>query len=783
MTITSNEMFKVLSLRRARDLGGSDKSADQRNAARQKIINTQMKEQMSLKDKRTKLQVTKELRKSLLQQVKDLDAIREKLAAKYGQHLKDAYNTYKKNVIDKQKVRVEQEKPGALLKKAATFSLGFRPVNAQIERPDPFRPPSIDKDFVTKLADSLTKDQKTLLLKVSGTMQASAAPITSLQEALQSTKPENIESALAGWRTGLIDEANDACRDIHLWENETHLPDTQAAPIAVTDGERPSVRAIGFGELIVAREQLIGYDAREIAHIENVLPGEERLREHTQTTKREVITETEMEEETISKKDLETTDRFELETQSQRVINTEMKLDAGVNTSGKYGLTTVETSLEGSLSRSAEESRSATSKLAHETVSSAVQEIHKSARERRRVTETEVIEEINRHAINGFKFTEGYSGVYYWVEKIHEIELRHYGTRLMLEFFIPEPALSLLPQNAQSTQPFRKPAPLAIGPEDIGEDNYRCLTSLYGAIDVQPPPAADVQVGYAWASSPEESADDHAQSTKQDTVMVPEGYVPIEAWIAVTAYGGGYDPFQLFVSIAGQGQRFYGTTENFGPMPLRHILPAPDGLPIAIRATYNRDNVCTVNIKILCKRTDAWFHRWQLKTFERIREAHAVLVSNYEREVARAQIQGGIEIKGRPAAENRAHEIEELTKWAIKTMRIEPFNFNAVVLQQRREEIDPVLSDAYAPIMRFFQEVFEWRQMSYILYPYYWGRRDSYGYRNNLTDSDPLHQAFLRAGAARVIVPVTPGFEERVLHYLDTQYALGLSESQQIAQH
>ncbi|MBK6900032.1 MAG: hypothetical protein IPH09_12445 [bacterium] len=34
---------------------------------------------------------------------------------------------------------------------------------------------------------------------------------------------------------------------------------------------------------------------------------------------------------------------------------------------------------------------------------------------------------------------------------------------------------------------------------------------------------------------------------------------------------------------------------------------------------------------------------------------------------------------------------------------------------------------------------------------------------------DPRFQAFLQAGAARVIVPVTPGFEDKVMSFLDPQ--------------
>jgi hypothetical protein len=128
-----------------------------------------------------------------------------------------------------------------------------------------------------------------------------------------------------------------------------------------------------------------------------------------------------------------------------------------------------------------------------------------------------------------------------------------------------------------------------------------------------------------------------------------------------------------------------------------------------------------------------------------------------------------IEISGRPAAQNRKIERAELAKWAIKTLRVDPFDFDAVVDHEGMQEIDPLASDQQAMVVRFFEEAFEWREMSYFLYPYYWARRSTWALRTGIrVDADPQHEAFLSAGAARVIVSVTPGYEERVLAYLES---------------
>jgi hypothetical protein len=123
---------------------------------------------------------------------------------------------------------------------------------------------------------------------------------------------------------------------------------------------------------------------------------------------------------------------------------------------------------------------------------------------------------------------------------------------------------------------------------------------------------------------------------------------------------------------------------------------------------------------------------------------------------------------GRPPAENRKLAEEQLRKWAIQAMRLTPFNFNAVRQVGDFQEIDPFLGDLQAGVARLFEEAFEWEQGSYFLYPHYWGRRATWQMRLALTSVDPQFADFLRAGSARHIVPVTPGYEDRVLHYLES---------------
>jgi hypothetical protein len=217
---------------------------------------------------------------------------------------------------------------------------------------------------------------------------------------------------------GFINEANGFCRQIEAIEENLseELPTVTGQP-----STQPIVAAVGWGDLIVARESLVGYDAREIAHIENILPGETKLREHRRLSKTEEVTEIETITEKESEKDSQTTDRYELQAESQEAINRNFSISTGVNTSGRYGVTKVDTSLDAAFSQSESQSRSSSINTGREIVTKAVERTFERVRRLRRLTITEEIRELNRHKLTNTAGTDtpkAISGMYLWVEKI-----------------------------------------------------------------------------------------------------------------------------------------------------------------------------------------------------------------------------------------------------------------------------------------------------------------------------------------------------------------------------
>jgi hypothetical protein len=573
-----------------------------------------------------------------------------------------------------------------------------------------------------------------------------------------------------------VHDANRLCMQIQTIEENLGeaLPTVPTQPISDAD---PIVAAVGWGELVVARESLVGYDAHEIAHIENILPGETKLREHQRLSKTEEVSETETITEKETEKDSQTTDRYELQAQSQETINRDFSISTGVNTSGQYGLTQVDTSLDASFSQSQSQSRSSSINTAKEVVNKAVERTFERVRKLRRLTITEEIRELNRHKLsnaNGSGSPKSISGIYLWVEKIQKVELRHYGTRMMVEFHIPEPALSLH-ERAAVRNVRQKLPPFNVSPALIEPTNYMCLAQRYDALDVAPPPPQFIGVGWGWTSTTNEDAEAWAEDQFASTINIPAGYRPLWGKVAWSALRGKNEnrEFNFAFSLGGKSEGIEHTAfPTYDGVILQFSGKAdwPQGMPVSGRVHGAWDGAMYVEATITCERTPEAFDAWRLRTWGALRAGYEALERKAAQEEQREAYQRnllGPSITDEPSAKNRRIERTELQKWAIKSMRLVPQNFNAVEQVGEFQEVSPRYADVQAPIVRLYEDAFEWEHMNYFFYPYHWARRASWRMRNTVEAIDAQHEAFLQAGAARVIVPVTPGYEDKVAWFLD----------------
>lgn len=596
-------------------------------------------------------------------------------------------------------------------------------------------------------------------------VQVLRADLAQVASALDRMTPVGIERNVASVGRAMLYAAppTNAWTDISVGGRGAS---TRAAPAAAA-GSIPTshgtIAPVGVADLLVVKQQLVRYEAVDIAHIENVLKGEAKLREHrrTQVTEETILRETEIT--TTEERDLESTDRFEMSREASEVVKEDAALKAGLTVTGKYGPTVeFSASAEGSVSRSKEEATKHAENYSREVTARSSRKVTERVLQRQTLRITNEVEEKNRHELDNKGGPGHVIGIYQWIEKLYQAQIFNYGLRTMFDFMVPEPAAfviaGLKSAYAEATG-LTKPAPFTLKPGDITEFNYGYWVLQYEATGVNPPPEMYLT----------KTADANATSIGQDAsfnnsqqIAVDDGYEAIYGYVG---YVGNIwkNNYSLDALVGSRTHRF---DANNGWVWGTSLDNERGSVPIALN-TFKMSDIA-VGVEIKCRRTDRAMAKWRHDTHATLVQAYEKLLSEYEEKLAALKAQAGVEISGRNPASNREMIGDELKKSCIAILTQQHFDlFDAVETGgYGLPQADLAEAAAEGPYVRFFEHAFEWDNIVYVFYPYFWGRKSEWVERLNYEDTDPLFAQFLKAGYCRVVVPVRPGFEGAVDHFM-----------------
>ena len=540
-----------------------------------------------------------------------------------------------------------------------------------------------------------------------------------------------------------------------------------SVPLYALDGRVPqtkgAVAPAGIADLLVVKQQLVGYEAADVAHIENVLKGERKLREHTRREETQVISLSETEVATSEERELETTSRFEMTRESSETIKEDVALKAGLKISGKYGpVVEFSASAEGSYARSKEEATKSASKFSQDVTERSSRKIAERVLSRTQVTVTNETLEKNSHEINNVPGTGHVAGVYQWVNKVYEAQMFNYGLRTLFDFMVPEPAAFLIAAMNQahgSAMSLVKPPDFTITPSQVSETNYAYWTRLTQATDVVPPPeryktkSAEFKAG---------GGDDKANYNHAGQIAIDDGYRA--TFGSVAALRNIWDASETMdVALGRRTQRISGGQWLW----TTNLDDERDSIPFALDSF--RQSQVSVAIEVLCQRTERAMEKWRFDTWGKLATAHKALMADYEEKLAALKMQTGIAIQGRNPGANLITIEAELKKNCVSILTDQHFDlFNAIDIAPGSglPQIDVFEAAGEGAYVRFFEQAFEWEHMTYVTYPYFWGRKSQWDERIGYDDPDPVFADFLRAGYCRVSVPARPGFEGAIDHFL-----------------
>lgn len=371
---------------------------------------------------------------------------------------------------------------------------------------------------------------------------------------------------------------------------------------------------------------------------------------------------------------------------------------------------------------------------------------------------------------------------------------------------------------------FTNEANVALHPALITRENYMRLAAKFKAVAQRPPPAerltvtsgAELSIADTLPGAQDNNIEFVPAASSQIDMVVPEGYKVITATAGYAAApllarwrdheirdsGGdlaegvyrdllGYHEIVVGLAIGGRQSVVPGTNPAANSVLERQ----PDGTGYGHRESWRNGTValsdlngmgtgqiramvsvtgalrCIFSLNLTCALLPEAYQEWQLETFDRLREAHATWERRYREALNADAIQRGIDIPGRSPEANKLTVRDELKRQVIEMLMGHRFDgLDLVTTPDATSPIGPVTdlvaATASAPIVQFLEQAFEWSNLSYIFYPYYWATRSRWPELVPIEGADPAFADFLRSGSARVVVPARPGFETDVVAFM-----------------
>lgn len=549
----------------------------------------------------------------------------------------------------------------------------------------------------------------------------------------------------------------------------------------------------GVADLLVVKQQIKRYEGAEVAHVENVLIGEKKSRAHRELERSEETFLSETEVTSVKETELQTTDRFELNRETAQTIKSDQKVGFELSLSGKYGPTVdFKSALSVDSSTSQEQSTKNSTTFAKDIVNRSLERLTTRARELRTRTIIRETEETNLHELKN-ETQAHVSGIYQFLDKVYETQIFNYGIRAMFDFMIPEPASFLWYVEQNPNIELELPPP----PKDLRlvcphaaaltEDLALALAAEYGA-DIDPPPVP-YQVLTAAFKHGEEDASESGQprSNQQADIGVPAGYRPLRARVHGTALTD--EKPVVAVTIGTATPRIWQSGSSVSVSGGNRIVYTPQLYVDLATEPYSLSTESKLNVLLIAyetktyafevvvvaMRTTELLNVWKLATFEKLRAKYEDRVREHETKVE--QLKSEAEAKaerenrmpfGAPPAMNQKTIATELKKHCISVLTQQWYDAFDATKNGTPPTFDLLEAAAEGAYIRFFEHSFEWDQAQWVFYPYFWARKATWVDRFLKQDIDPQFLEFLRAGSARVVVPVRPGFEKAVVHFLET---------------
>jgi len=553
--------------------------------------------------------------------------------------------------------------------------------------------------------------------------------------------------------------------------------------------ENMSVECVGYLHLERLCYTPAGIEKGELVYSVPLSPGEEvniRHREWSHITEEfeRIVTDylEEFSEEGVTEK-TELAQTVDSEAQHSSAFST------GVTASGSYGSVSVTASVGYNASESSNKSTQLTRNHAADITDKASSRSKKEHKISFRVasateTEDESIQRIKNPFADRATRIDYYQLIRKW-----KIDLYRYGIRLTYDITIPEPGSGII-SKIKEIRGIRMSLETglerwieaklgqAFTMDDITPENFTTYAAVFGANVEGDPPIGLVGTRDITRFKEFRLSDEGGDLEEVDEEEIDFGLktfeieLPEDIYILQTFYnirvhcksGLAGQAANMVVFSVGQSGYIYESSV-VGSLAQGYF----DGWrgrsgKVAVHFEAYGYTYLSFEFTFTVKSEERAYRGWQLRTWNVVREAaQANYYENRQKLKERlARLQE--ELGAQDALSLRKKEREEVMKGVLEAFGFSPADENY------RD----------AKIIRFIHHALEWENMLYFLYPYFWADPDKqlgddeeqehpyWEFKKYLDHPDPMHRAFLKAGASRVVLPVRPGFEDSFLAFVNT---------------
>lgn len=448
-----------------------------------------------------------------------------------------------------------------------------------------------------------------------------------------------------------------------------------------------------------------------------------------------------------------------------------MGFSLGVTASGGYGPVSISTStnfnIASSSSQSEQVARNQSSELTRRASSRSKKE-HKISFKVASASGTS--DQSVREIINPFP-DKAARVDYYQLIRRWQVDLFRYGVRLTYDLAISEPGSQILARimeidalsaalrqgfNAEGATASWARFDLKVG--EVKRNNYSKLAAQYGTVVSEPPPDSIKAYRSFTAKWADKSQAEHREWNSFE-IEVPDGYEVIGA--KTDRYHWQWDEDDAYFAVTSSWKGWHLTTGS---------------ISLTVGTQYQQ--AYDIQLTLRFGLTDAAYHAWQMKVWGQLYEAAK---ARYElnRTMLRDQLSALQEQLGaQDALSLRQIEREEVMKNVLRWLFGPDSSFRFVAPgtpENLYKSNQTVLSDkiwarvmAQGEVIKFLHHAIEWENMLYILYPYFWSHVSRWEFKKYLDHPDFIHRSFLRAGSARVVLTIRPGFETDFVKFLET---------------